>query len=79
VDQIVDALEKHQVVLLKDVATLDKLYGLNQGYFKELTMYILAGKEKLEVCKNEVLPELQKKAQETGLRRTLRPPTTMPT
>jgi uncharacterized protein YaaN involved in tellurite resistance len=67
VDQIVDALEKHQVVLLKDVATLDKLYGLNQGYFKELTMYILAGKEKLEVCKNEVLPELQKKAQETGL------------
>ena len=67
VDTIVDALEKHQVVLLKDVATLDKLYELNQGYFKELTMYILAGKEKLAYCRDTVLPELQKKAQESGL------------
>lgn len=67
VDKIVESLEKHQVVLLKDVATLDKLYELNQAYFKELTMYILAGKEKLEKCRNEVLPQLQKKAQESGL------------
>lgn len=67
VDQIVESLEKHQVVLLKDVATLDKLYELNQAYFKELTMYILAGKEKLDKCNNEVLPQLRKKAQESGL------------
>ncbi|MBE6949386.1 MAG: toxic anion resistance protein [Ruminococcaceae bacterium] len=67
VDQIVESLEKHQIVLLKDVATLDKLYELNQAYFKELTMYILAGKEKLEHCRNEVLPQLRKKAQESNL------------
>lgn len=67
VDKISEALEKHQVVLLKDVAMLDKMYDMNQSYFKELTMYILAGKKKLEECTNVTLPALQKKAQESGL------------
>jgi len=59
-------LEKHQVVLLKDAAMLDKMYDVNQAYFKELTMYILAGKQKLEECRTVVLPELHKKAAESG-------------
>ena len=67
VDKITEMLEKHQITLMKDTAMLDKMYEKNQGYFKELTMYILAGKQKLEECKNETLPALQKKAQETGL------------
>jgi len=66
VDKISEMLEKHQVVLLKDAAMLDKMYDVNQAYFKELTMYILAGKQKLEDCRNIVLPELQKKAAESG-------------
>jgi len=66
VDKISDMLEKHQIVLLKDAATLDKMYDVNQAYFKELTMYILAGKQKLEECRDVVLPELHKKAQESG-------------
>jgi len=67
VDKIADLLEKHQYTLLKDAAMLDKMYEVNQAYFKELTMYILAGKQKLERCSNEVLPELRKKAAESGL------------
>ncbi|MDR2420552.1 MAG: toxic anion resistance protein [Oscillospiraceae bacterium] len=67
VDKIAAALEQHQVVLLKDAAMLDKMYEINQTYFKELTMYILAGKKKLEECKSAALPELQTKARETGL------------
>ena len=66
VDKIAEMLEKHQVVLLKDAAMLDKMYDVNQTYFKELTMYILAGKQKLEDCRKLVLPELQKKAAESG-------------
>jgi len=66
VDRIADMLEKHQVVLLKDAAMLDKMYEVNQAHFKELTMYILAGKLKLEECKNTVLPQLRSKAAETG-------------
>lgn len=66
VDRISDMLEKHQVVLLKDAAMLDKMYEVNQAHFKELTMYILAGKLKLEECRVKVLPELRKKAAETG-------------
>ena len=66
VDKIADMLEKHQVVLLKDAAMLDKMYEVNQAYFKELTMYILAGKQKLEECRTVVLPELHSKAAETG-------------
>ena len=67
VDKIADVLEKHQYTLLKDAAMLDKMYEVNQAYFKELTMYILAGKQKLEECSNTKLPELRKKAAETGL------------
>jgi uncharacterized protein YaaN involved in tellurite resistance len=59
-------LEKHQYTLLKDAAILDKMYDMNQAYFKELTMYILAGKEKLEECQNVILPEMKKKAEGTG-------------
>jgi len=66
VDKIAELLEKHQLVLLKDAAMLDKMYDVNQAYFKELTMYILAGKQKLEECRKLVLPELQKKAAESG-------------
>ena len=67
VDKICEALEKHQIVLLKDVSTFDKMYELNQAYFKELTMYIMAGKQKLSECQETILPQLQKKAQESGL------------
>jgi uncharacterized protein YaaN involved in tellurite resistance len=67
VDKISGLLEQHQVTLLKDAAMLDKMYEINQAYFKELTMYILAGKKKLEECQTVTLPELQKKAQESGL------------
>jgi len=66
VDKISEALEGHQVVLLKDVAMMDKMYELNKNYFKELTMYILAGKKKLEECNNVTLPALRAKAQESG-------------
>lgn len=67
VDKISEMLEKHQVVLLKDAAMLDKMYDINQAYFKELTMYILAGKTRLEHCRTVELPELQRIAQESGL------------
>ncbi len=66
VDKISELLEKHQVTLLKDAAMLDRMYDINQVYFKELTMYILAGKEKLEECHNSIMPELRKKAEESG-------------
>ncbi len=67
VNKISDALESHQIVLMKDVATLDKLYELNKTYFKELSMYIVAGRQKLQEVINVDLPALQKKAQESGL------------
>ena len=67
VDKIADMLEKHQITLLKDAAMLDKMYIMNQAYFKELTMYILAGKEKIKECSEVTLPELKKKAAESGL------------
>ena len=67
VDKISDMLEKHQIILLKDAAMLDKMYDVNRAYFKELTMYILAGKQKLQECTTTVLPQLQKKAQESQL------------
>ena len=66
VDKISDMLEKHQITLLKDAAMLDKMYEINQAYFKELTMYILAGKQKLDECVTVMLPELQKKAADSG-------------
>lgn len=66
VDSIAEMLEKNQYTLLKDAAMLDKMYDINQAYFKELTMYILAGKEKLAECNDVVIPEMKKKAEESG-------------
>ncbi len=67
VNKISDALEQHQVTLLKDVAMLDKMYELNLNYFKELSMYILAGKQKLAHATKVELPELVAKAEKSGL------------
>lgn len=67
VNEIVKVLEKHQVQLMKDTALLDKMYDLNLTYFKELSMYILAGKKKLQVVRNGELSSLTAKAQATGL------------
>ena len=66
VDKIVDVLEGHQVTLMKDIAMLDQMYDLNTKYYKELTMYILAGKKKLEAVRANELESLRKKAEETG-------------
>lgn len=65
--RICDALEQHQVQLLKDVAVLDKMYDLNLTYFKELSMYILAGKKKLQKTRETELAELLAKARMSGL------------
>lgn len=67
VDKIVEALEKHEITLLKDISMMDKMYDKNQEYMKELTMYILAGKLKIEQLRNVELPKYQAKALETGL------------
>ena len=67
VREISETLEGHQRTLLKDIATLDQLYALNEAYFKELTMYVVAGKEKLEQVRTGELAQLQAKATETGL------------
>lgn len=67
VNQICKVLEGHQVQLLKDVAILDKMYELNLTYFKELTMYIMAGKQKLQSVRATQLPALLEKAQKSGL------------
>ena len=60
-------LEGHQIQLLKDAAMLDQMYQLNLTYYKELSMYILAGKEKIQQVKEQELPELIKRAEESGL------------
>ncbi len=67
VNNIVNVLEGHQVTLLKDIAVLDKLYDTNLVYFKELSMYILAGKEKLREERATTLVSLRKRAEESGL------------
>lgn len=67
VKTIQNELEKRQVVLLKDVDLLNKLYDLNLKYFKELSLYILGGKKKLEEIRNGELVEAQKKTAESGL------------
>ena len=67
VEKISDALQQHQVRLLKDSALLDKLYEQNLAYFKELTMYILAGKQKLQQIRSGKLMELEATARHTGL------------
>lgn len=67
INKICDVLESHQIQLLKDTAMLDKMYDLNKNYFKELSMYILAGKKKLEKVKAEELPKLMERANTSGL------------
>lgn len=67
VNTMVEVLEGHQVQLMKDTAMLDKMYEINKNYFKELNMYILAGKDKIEKVKNVELPALMEKAQNSGL------------
>ncbi len=67
VNKICDALEGHQIQLMKDIAMLDKMYELNTTYFKELSMYIAAGKKKLQDVATTELPELEAKAARSGL------------
>ena len=67
VEKITDSLQQHQVRLMKDSAMLDKMYEQNMNYFKELTMYILAGKKKLEETRNGKLAEMKNKAALSGL------------
>ena len=66
VDRIANELEKHQVTLMKDIAMFDQMYELNLKYYKELTMYIIAGKKRLEALRTGELEELRKKAEQTG-------------
>ena len=67
VNSIVKSLEKQQVTLMKDISTLDQMYDLNKNYYKEVSMYILAGKKKLADIKANDLPVLSRKAKESGL------------
>lgn len=67
VDKIVEELEKHEITLMKDISMMDKMYEKNEEYMKELTMYILSGKLKIEHLRNVELPEYVAKAKETGL------------
>ncbi|MDY6228553.1 MULTISPECIES: toxic anion resistance protein [unclassified Clostridium] len=67
INKMCNNLEKHQIQLLKDIAMLDKMYEINKAYFKELSMYILAGKKKLQKLEKEELPILQEKAKRSGL------------
>ena len=67
INKICSMLETHQIQLLKDIAMLDKMYEINKVYFKELSMYILAGKKKLLKLEKEELPILVERAQTSGL------------
>ena len=67
VDKIVESLEKHEVTLMKDISLMDKMYERNLEYMKELTMYIIAGKLKIEDLRTVELPKYQQKATESGL------------
>ena len=67
VNRICKALEGHQVQLLKDIATMDRMYDINLSYLKELSMYILAGKRKLKIAMEQELPAAVEKARRTGL------------
>lgn len=66
IDKIETALEQHRMQMLKDIAIFDKMYEKNLEYFKEISLYIIAGERKLEELRNVTLPELVKKAQESG-------------
>lgn len=74
VEKICTALENHQVVLMKDIATLDELYKLNLTYFKELSMYILAGKKKLGRSAPPTCRHCRKRPRPPAFRRMPRPP-----
>ena len=67
INNIVKVMEGHQVTLMKDIAMLDQMYETNLKYFKELSLYIVAGKEKLKEAREVELPKLLAKAEETGL------------
>lgn len=67
VNKIVTELEKHEVTLMKDIAMMDQMYDKNQQYYKELTMYVIAGKLRCQELRETELPKYQQKAQETGL------------
>jgi len=67
IDRISNNLENHQIQLLKDIAMLDKMYEVNKAYFKELSMYILAGKKKLQKIENEEIKAMREKAEKSGL------------
>ncbi|MEF2735005.1 MAG: toxic anion resistance protein, partial [Blautia sp.] len=67
VNKIVESLEKHQIQLMKDAAIMDRMYALNLNYFKELSMYILAGKKRLKDIRENDLQQLLVKAQQSGL------------
>ena len=66
IDKIEKTLEAQKLTMLKDIATFDTMYDKNLEYFKQLSLYIIAGEKKLEELNNETLPELKKKAQETN-------------
>ena len=67
VDKIVESLEKHEIILMKDITLMDAMYEKNQEYMKELTMYILAGKLRIEQLRSEELPKYVEKAKASGL------------
>lgn len=67
INKICNVLEGHKIQLLKDIATMDKMYDINKTYFKELSMYILAGKKKLAIVQSEELPRLIDKSNQTNL------------
>lgn len=67
VDKIVEQLEKHEITLMKDVAMMDMMHQRNEEYMRELTMYIIAGKLRVEELRNVELPKLKAKAEESGL------------
>ena len=66
IDEMCNVLENHQVQLLKDIAMLDRMYDINRTYFKELCMYILAGKKKLKKLEDEEIPKLKERAKQTN-------------
>ena len=67
VNRVIKVLEGHQIQLMKDAAMLDKMYEMNKTYFKELSMYILAGKKKIQTVMSEEIPALKEKAEKSGL------------
>ncbi len=67
IDKISDELQKHQDELVRDIENFDKMYELNLAYYKELSMYIIAGKERIETERNTTLAELQRKAEESKM------------